>query len=253
MRALSVEETPVLPDAGRPAENAYKAAERRDGHRIIQAGSLIFKREMCAETVKRACTEERLSIYFPGDINTGKEPMMAFRRTALIVITAAMLAGCGGGDMETVDNTGKTVEENTWLSFDTGIELARDMGKPVVIDFYTSWCKWCKVMDKETFQEEEVSAYLSEHFISIKMNAEQKNTKIQYGGRTYTPASLARAFKVRGYPSVAYLDEKGGLIFVDAGFKKPGQFMVNLKYVTSGCHKKGVSIEAFRRSGGKCD
>ena len=103
------------------------------------------------------------------------------------------------------------------------------------------------VMDKETFQDAAVASYLNEHFISIKLNAESKNTKIKYGGRTYTPASLARAFKVRAYPSVVYLDEKGEFIFVDKGFKKPGQFMVNLKYVKSGCHEKGVSIEEFRR------
>lgn len=48
-------------------------------------------------------------------------------------------------------------------------------------------------------------------------------------------------------------DINGELIFVDAGFKKPGQFMVNLRYVTSGCHEKDVTIEEFKRRGGKCD
>jgi thioredoxin-related protein len=253
MGALSVEGTAVLPDAGWPAENRYMATDRRRGHRIIQAGSWIFKQEMYAGAVKRACLTWHLPIYSPGDINTGKEPHMAFRKTTLIMIAAAMLAGCGGGEMEPVEKTEKTVVPNTWLSFDSGMELARDMSKPVVIDFYTSWCGWCKKMDKMTFKNEEVDSYLSEHFISIKLNAEQKNTKIQYGGRSYTPASLVRAFKVRGYPSVAYLDEKGALIFVDTGFKDAGQFMVNLKYVKSGCHRKGVSIEEFRRNGGKCD
>ena len=147
----------------------------------------------------------------------------------------------------------KAAGTNTWMSFDTGMELALNMGKPVVIDFYTSWCRWCKVMDKDTFRDKTVASYLNEHFISIKLNAEQKNTRIQYGGRTYTPASLARAFKIRGYPSVAYLDEKGALIFVDTGYKKANQFMVNLKYVKSGCHENSVSIEEFRRRGGKCD
>jgi len=226
------------------------AADRRHGHRIIQAGSRIFKQEMDADAVKQACTAARRSIYSPGDINIGKEPVMTFRKTALIMITAAMLAGCGGSEIEPGE---KTLETNTWMSFDTGMELARNMGKPVVIDFYTSYCRWCKVMDKETFRDKKVASYLNEHFISIKLDAQQKNTRIQYGGRTYTPASLVRAFKLRGYPSVAYLDEKGALIFVDTGFKKPGQFMVNLKYVVSGCHAKGVSIEEFRRRGGKCD
>ncbi len=171
---------------------------------------------------------------------------MSVRRTALILISVFLLAGCGGGEVE-------IGETNTWMSFETGMELARNMGKPVVIDFYTSWCRWCKVMDKDTFRNEKVASYLNEHFISIRLNAEQKTGRLEYSGRTYTPAGLARAFRVRGYPSIAYLDGNGKLIFVDAGFKKPGQFMVNLRYVRSGCYEKNVSIEEFRRRGGKCD
>lgn len=171
---------------------------------------------------------------------------MSFRKIASILIPVILLASCGGGEVE----TGGT---NTWMSYETGMELARDMGKPVVIDFYTSWCRWCRVMDKETFKNEKVASYLNEHFISIKLNAEQTTGSLKYGGKTYTPAQLARAFKLTGYPSIAYLNGQGELIYVDGGFKKPEQFMVNLKYITSGCYKKGVSIEQFRRSGGKCE
>jgi len=171
---------------------------------------------------------------------------MSSGRIKLILISVALLAGCGGGEVE-------TGETSNWLSFDTGMELAGNMGKPVVIDFYTSWCRWCKVMDRNTFQDRDVASYLNEHFISIRLNAEQKTGTIKYGGRTYTPAGLARAFKVRGYPSIAYLDENGKLIFLESGYKNPDKFMVNLRYVKSGCHVKGISIEEFNRRGGKCD
>jgi thioredoxin-related protein len=170
---------------------------------------------------------------------------MSFIRIASIVALSVLLAGCGGGE-------GKVEKTSTWMSFEAGMDLARDIGKPVVIDFYTSWCRWCKVMDKKTFSDTAVASYLSEHFITIRVDAEQTTGDLKYGGRTYTPAGLAKAFRLRGYPSVAYLDEKGGLIFVDTGFKEPGQFMLNLKYVTSGCYRKDVSIEEFRRRGGQC-
>ena len=174
---------------------------------------------------------------------------MSLRRITLLMTATVLLAGCGGGEVE----TGSVGSTNTWMSFENGMELARNMGKPVVIDFYTSWCRWCKVMDRETFNNGKVASYLSEHFISIRLNAEQKTGKIEYGGRTYTPAGFAKAFRVRGYPSIAYLDGSGDLIFVDPGFKKPDQFMINLRYVTSGCHKKDVSIAEFKQRGGKCD
>jgi thioredoxin-related protein len=196
--------------------------------------------------ILHTCPNGPLSIYSPGNGYSGKEHWMTLRRTAIILLAAALLAGCAG------DETGAG-GANTWMSFREGMELAGKLRKPVVIDFYTSWCRWCKVMDRETFSNEKVASYLNEHFISIRLNAEQTSGSIEFGGREYTPASLARAFKLRGYPSIAYLDNEGGLIFVDPGFKKPAQFMTNLKYVTSGCYRNDVSIEEFRRRGGKCD
>jgi thioredoxin-related protein len=170
-------------------------------------------------------------------------------RILLILAAAALLAGCTAEEK----HTGEAGGANVWMSYSNGMELARNMEKPVVIDFYTSWCRWCKVMDRKTFSDEKVASYLKEHFVSIRLNAEQTTGSLEYGGRTYTPAQLARAFKVRGYPSIAYLDPKGELLFVDPGFKEPGPFMTNLAYVTSKCYEKGVSIEQFKRNGEKCN
>jgi thioredoxin-related protein len=168
-------------------------------------------------------------------------------RLILTITAALILAGCGGGG-----DTDRGGETNTWMSFDAGMEMARNLDKPVVIDFYTSWCRWCKVMEKETFSDEGVASYLDEHFISIRLDAEQKTGDLKYGGRTYSPAQLARKFRVRGYPAIAYLDSSGELVFIDMGFKKPKQFMVNLRYMTSGCPEKGVSIEEYKQRGGSC-
>ena len=172
---------------------------------------------------------------------------MTTGRLSTILLAALLIAGCGGGEGEAVKEAG-----NTWMSFNDGMELARNLDKPVVIDFYTSWCRWCKVMDRETFSDSAVASYLDEHFISIKIDAEQKTGALEYDGRTYTPAQLARKMGVRGYPAIAYLAPSGELAFVDMGFKKPKQFMVNLMYMKSGCREKGVSIEQYKRQGGDC-
>ena len=172
---------------------------------------------------------------------------MSAGRLSTILLALFLAAGCGGEKGETSREEG-----NVWMSFNDGMELARNLDKPVVIDFYTSWCRWCKVMDRETFSDAEVASYLDRHFISIKIDAEQRTGALEYGGRQYTPAQLARRMGVRGYPAIAYLAPSGELAFVDMGFKKPEQFMVNLRYMTSGCREKGISIEQYRRQGGDC-
>uniref|UniRef100_A0A3Q2YUK7 Spermatogenesis-associated protein 20-like TRX domain-containing protein n=1 Tax=Hippocampus comes TaxID=109280 RepID=A0A3Q2YUK7_HIPCM len=47
--------------------------------------------------------------------------------------------------------------------------------KKVFIDIYTDWCGWCKKMDKDTFQNPEVAAYMNENFLMVKMDAEGKD------------------------------------------------------------------------------
>ena len=38
-----------------------------------------------------------------------------------------------------------------WVSFEEAIEKSQTNPKKIIIDIYTDWCKWCKVMDNNTF------------------------------------------------------------------------------------------------------
>ena len=41
-----------------------------------------------------------------------------------------------------------------WHSFDEGSTKAKAEGKQILIDIYTDWCHWCKVMDEKTYSDE---------------------------------------------------------------------------------------------------
>jgi thioredoxin-related protein len=164
--------------------------------------------------------------------------------TCIIMLFAVPL-GCG--ERERADSA-----INSWVEFNEGMTLAAKEGKPVVVDFYTSWCKWCKVMDEKTFSRPEIARYLNEHFVSIRLNAESKSDRLTFDGRTFTPVELTRHFGIRGFPSLAYLDTEGKLITVVPGYIPPETFLPMLKYIHKECYKQQMSFEEFMKRQEDC-
>ena len=54
------------------------------------------------------------------------------------------------------------------------LEMARSTGRPIFLSIGYSTCHWCHVMERESFENEEIAAYLNEHFISIKVDREER-------------------------------------------------------------------------------
>ena len=44
--------------------------------------------------------------------------------------------------------------------------------KKIFMDVYTNWCGPCKLLEKNTFQNPDVSRYISENYYAVKFNAE---------------------------------------------------------------------------------
>ena len=55
---------------------------------------------------------------------------------------------------------------------DEAFELARALGRPVLLSIGYSTCHWCHVMEEESFDDEEIAQYLNENYIVIKVDRE---------------------------------------------------------------------------------
>lgn len=72
-------------------------------------------------------------------------------------------------------NAAETVTDSLWTnSLDAGLEQAQREGKPVLIDFWATWCKNCTAMDETTFRNANVRQAL-QRFVPIKCQAEDPN------------------------------------------------------------------------------
>lgn len=56
---------------------------------------------------------------------------------------------------------------------DEPFERARKEHKPVIVSIGYAACHWCHVMERESFENEAVAAYMNEHFICIKVDREE--------------------------------------------------------------------------------
>lgn len=57
---------------------------------------------------------------------------------------------------------------------DAAFALARAEDKPVFVSIGYATCHWCHVMEHESFENDAVAAYLNEHFVSVKVDREER-------------------------------------------------------------------------------
>lgn len=104
-------------------------------------------------------------------------------RTLLTTLfAAATLSGAFGQGIEF---------EYNWS---TALQRAKAEHKPMLIDFYTDWCGWCKVQDTTTWLDADVARYVNTYMVAVKLDAERE------GGE------VAVRFRPTGYPTVVMYD-----------------------------------------------
>lgn len=62
-----------------------------------------------------------------------------------------------------------------WFGWcDEAFEKAQREDKPILVSIGYSACHWCHVMERESFENEEIAAILNENFVSIKVDLEER-------------------------------------------------------------------------------
>ena len=64
------------------------------------------------------------------------------------------------------------LEVVTGEDMDEARRKASDGMQMLFVDIYATWCGPCKQMDREVYPDPELSAYMNEHFINVRMDGE---------------------------------------------------------------------------------
>lgn len=174
-----------------------------------------------------------------------RKVMVAVSVLAIIGLIAWSSPGMRGskGDTDTsaADGTTPAKEGVQWITLQQAQDNYKKLPKPILIDLYTDWCGWCKVMDKETYANKQVAAYIMDKFYPVKLNAEQKQA-ISYQGKTYQFNSNYRTHEFAiyltggrlSYPTTVIIPGTGNHPQPIAGFLKPNQIEPIVKYFGEG-------------------
>lgn len=141
-----------------------------------------------------------------------------------------------------------------WLTFQEALKKQKTNPKKIFVDVYTSWCGWCKVMDKQTFTNPLIIDYINEHYYAVKFDAESPepitfNGK-EYKNPDYVPNKQGRngiheltyvIANVNGkiaFPTIVFIGEDLSVLSPVQSYLRPAQLEPILKFFGENAHKR---------------
>lgn len=103
----------------------------------------------------------------------------------------------------------------TWLGFEEGMAVAGQAKKPVMMDFSTSWCVWCKKLEADVFSQSE-AIKLSDQFVCIRVDGDARR-------------DLVQRYRVDGYPTIVFLNRGGQPVHRIGRYEDLAQFLSDMK------------------------
>ncbi len=135
-------------------------------------------------------------------------------------------------------------EKINWLSIAEMQAAYKINPKPVLLDVYTSWCGWCKVMDRETYSNNKVAAYINEKYYAVKFDAESRDS-VEWNGKMYgynkankvNDLAVHLMYGQMSYPTTIFLSALNAQPAPLPGYLKPKEIESPLKFFGDGAYK----------------
>ncbi len=143
-----------------------------------------------------------------------------FRLCLVLITCTLMTASVAGGSSSLYQ------EDDHHAKFDptrdaekdiqAAVTLAAQTGRRVLLDVGGEWCSWCHKLDKFFEENKDVTEFMNEHYVVVKVNysKENKNEKV-----------LSQYPEIKGYPHLFVLENDGSLLHSqDTGELEAGKY-----------------------------
>jgi len=97
------------------------------------------------------------------------------------------------------------------------LDEARKEDKLVLLSLSAVWCHWCHVMDETTYSDDEIIAYINEHFIPIRVDSDMR-------------PDVDRLYNQGGWPSTAIMTPQGEVLS-GGTYLAPDEMLARLKRI----------------------
>src|SRR5579862_279735 len=109
------------------------------------------------------------------------------------------------------------VRWNEWGN--AAFEKAKNEDKPILLDIGAVWCHWCHVMDRESYENQEIARLINESYIPVKVDRDDRpdiDARYQLAVSTLTGQG--------GWPLTAFLTPEGKTFYGGTYFPPDDRF-----------------------------
>ena len=150
------------------------------------------------------------TMHFPSLVSRGR---LALALTSVLAVTPLFATLKNTGAAKKVDSPSLSTGSIQWqASFESALARAAKEEKPLMVDFETEWCGFCKKLDRETYGNEQVIRFVQQFFIAVKVDGDKRT-------------DLRDKYSVEGYPTIVFLSPQAVELKRIVGYRPPSDFL----------------------------